>query len=362
MRTLVMLALAACNNLEAGVSLPEKDTGDTDDDSGGGDTDTNDTVDTDDDQDDDGFSPADGDCDDNEPKVSPAREEDDDDGLDNDCDGRVDEDFKGVDVAYVTGEGEGHIYQIDHIGRLEADVQTGACIPIFLDAAPDGGWYVNDNLAAVSHVATDGTCTQLADFSEADWPPYAVTVTPDGTLYVVLADRLSTVASDGTVTDLATWDPETEFYPIGLASDPLTGTVGLFDYYGGFATYHPADGFAYVVKPDFSNPTLYGVISGAHGDDGGWYVPATSAAGVGIFRLEGTEWVLQDEWADEDWSPFMMAVDADDPDRPEFYVSATAGAYQVIWRVIHGSNAAEHLWVSDGSDFGYFYGVVSRFY
>ena len=356
-----LVTLCACTDVNTGVSTPPKDTGSVDT---GSDTDTNttgDTADTDGDLDDDGFTPAEGDCDDDDPRVSPAREEDDEDGVDNDCDGRVDENFAGVDVAYVTSTGEGHIYQIDKIGRLEGDVQTGACIPIFLDHHPTDGWYINDNLGAVAHVTPDGTCTQLADFSEAEWPPYAVTVSGDGTLYVASADRLSTVAGDGTVTDVATWDAEAEFYAIGAASDPLSGTVGLFDYYGGFATYHPDAGFEFVVRPDYSNPVLYGVISGGHGDDGGWYVPATSASGVGIYKLDGTSWTMQDEWDDQGWSPFMMTVDADDPDRPEFYVTATAGAYQVVWRVIHGTDAAEHLWVSEGTDFGYFYGIVARF-
>jgi hypothetical protein len=225
-------------------------------------------------------------------------------------------------------------------------------------------WIINDSIASLARVTADGTCTQIADFSDAEvyeFPPYGVTVTPDGTMYVVLADQLVSVADDGSVTPLASWDAEAEFYALGLANDPKTGTVGIFDVYGGLAVYHPDTGFAFLHKPDFMDPEL-STLSGAHGDDGYWYVPAASAAGVGVFRFNPAEeaWVLQDEWDDEDWSPFMMAVDASDPERPDFYITATAGAYQTVWRVAHGTNHPDQLYVSDGSDFGNFYGIAVK--
>ena len=377
MRIVSIVVLVACNTLEAGVSLPTDKSGDTGDTgSGGVDTDTEDTVDTDDDQDDDGFSTAEGDCDDADVHVSPARDEEGGDGKDNDCDGRVDENFTGVDVCYVTGEGEGHIYTIDTIGRLTADVQTGDCIPFFLDHAPvgqgspfEGGWIINDSLAAVSYVSPAGECTQLVDLSDTDvypFAPFGVTVTPSGEIFVALGDGLLRVGWDGSVERLATWDAENEFFAVGLANDPLTGTVGVFDMLGGFATYGAEAGFEFQLLPDFSSPSAY-TVSGAHGDNGIWYVPgfdyAAGTYGVLGFDPEAKEWVLQDTWSEAGWDPWMMTVDADDPDRVEFYVAATStSAYQTVWRVIHGSNAAEHLWISEGSDFGAFYGIVSNMY
>ncbi len=44
----------------------------------------------------DGYTPLDGDCDDNEPRANPSYEVDDKDGIDNDCDGEVDEDASGA--------------------------------------------------------------------------------------------------------------------------------------------------------------------------------------------------------------------------------------------------------------------------
>ena len=357
----ILLALTACDDVSTGVGVGPRDTG-ADTGNGGIDTSIQDTTDTDEDQDDDGFSPSQGDCDDNDPHVSPARAEDDSDGLDNDCDGKIDEKFSGVDVAWVESSGKGHILSIDTVGRVAADVKTGDCVPFFLDHDGAGGWYVNDSLAYISQVAPDGTCTQIADFSDTEvyeYPPYGVTVTPDGTLYVVFGDQFGAVAPDGTFTQLASWDPESEFLGIGLGNDPKTGTVGIFDMFGGFATYDATNGFVFQHKPDFMAPEL-STVSGAHGDDGNWYVPAVSAAGYGVYGydMEGGAWELADGWTDEDWSPFMLAVDGSDPKRMEFYVTATAGAFQTVWRIVHGTNHADDLYISDGTDFGNYYGIV----
>jgi hypothetical protein len=367
--SLLLLLAAACEDVNSGFGVGTKN-GPPDTGNGGIDTSITDTTDTDDDQDNDGFSPADGDCDDDDPRVSPARAEEGGDGKDNDCDGKVDEAFAGVSVAWVESSGAGHILVLDSIGRVSDDVSAGACVPFFLDhVVRDGAqladeWIINDSIASLARVTSDGKCTQIADFSDTEvyeFPPYGVTVTPDGTMYVVLADQLVSVGEDGTVRQLASWNAEEEFYGLGLSNDASSGTVGIFDVYGGLAVYHPDTGFAFLHKPDFMAPEL-STLSGAHGDDGAWYVPASSAAGVGVFRFtESSEsWVLQDEWDDEDWSPFMMGVDASDPDRPDFYITATAGAYQTVWRVAHGTNHPDQLYVSDGSDFGNFYGIAVR--
>ena len=363
----LLLPLFACNEVGIGFGVPPKDTSE-DTGNGGIDTSIGDTTDTDADQDNDGFSPEDGDCNDADPRVSPVRDEDDEDGLDNDCDGKADEAFAGVEVAWVESSGAGHILSLDTIGRVSADVSTGSCVPYFLDHAVRDSrqvvdeWIINDNLSALARVTADGDCTQIADFSDSEvyeFPPFGVTVTPDGTMYVVFANQLGSVAEDGTFTQLGIWNADEEFFALGLANDPLTGTVGIFDAYGGFATYHATEGLVFHHMPDFSAPEL-STVSGAHGDDGHWYVPAASAAGYGIFQYDmaGSTWVLQDEWADEDWSPFMLAVDGTDKDKAEFYVTASAGAFQTVWRIVHGTNHADDLYISDGSDRGTFFGIV----
>lgn len=363
----LLLFLTACGDVGSGFGVGQKD-GPPDSGNGGIDTSIETGDDGGDDADRDGITVEQGDCDDNDPRVSPQRPEEEDDGKDNDCDAKTDELFAGLSVAWVESSGAGHILQLDSIGRAARDVSTGACVPFFVDHVVrdgkqlDNEWIINDSIAALARVTEDGTCTQIADFSDTEvyeFPPYGVTVTPDGTMYVVLADQLVSVAEDGTVTQLASWNAEEEFYGLGLSNDPSTGTVGVFDVYGGLAVYHPDTGFAFLKKPDFMAPEL-STLSGAWGDDGYWYVPAASAAGVGVFQFKESDasWVLQDEWDDEDWSPFMMGVDASDPDRPDFYITASAGAYQTVWRVAHGTNHPDQLYISDGSDFGTFYGIA----
>lgn len=357
----ILFLLSACDDVTSGVGVGPRDTG-PDTGNGGIDTSIEDTTDTDGDMDDDGFSVAAGDCDDDNPRVSPARPEDDSDGIDNDCDSKIDEAFTGVDVAWVESSGAGHILTIDKTGRVTADVPTGDCVPFFLDHDGEGGWWINDSLMYLSHVTADGTCTQVGDFSDTEvyeGPPYGLTVAPDGTIYLVFLDQFGTVAPDGTYTQIATWDPETEFLGIGAGYDPKTNTVGIFDMLGGFATYDKTNGFVFQHMPDFMAPEL-STVSGAHGDDGNWYVPAVSAAGQGVYMYDAASesWTLQDGWTDEDWSPFMLAVDGSDPDRMEFYVTATAGAFQTVWRIVHGTNHADDLYISDGTDFGNYYGIV----
>ncbi len=364
----ILVLLSACDDVNTGIGVGPRDTG-PDTGNGGIDTSIEDTTDTDEDQDDDGFSPSAGDCDDADPRVSPARDEDGSDEKDNDCDGKINEEFTGVDVAWVESSGAGHVLTIDKIGRIAADVPTGACVPFFLDHVVRDGqtaadeWIINDSLAGLARVTADGTCTPLADFSDTEvyeYPPYGVTVTPDGAIYVVFTDQFGTVAEDGTYTQLATWDPEADFLGIGLANDPKTGQVGIFDMLGGFATWDATSGFVIEHAPNFEAPEL-STVSGSHGDDGSWYVPAVSAAGYGVygFNPASSAWEMQDQWTDEDWAPFMLAVDGSDPKRMEFYVTATAGAFQTVWRIIHGTNHADDLYASDGTDFGNYYGIVA---
>ena len=100
------------------------------------DTGVRDTSDTDGDLDDDGYTPEEGDCDDNNVYASPAREEDNNDGIDNDCDGRIDEEWTGVDIAYGNDEGSSSIFTLDTIGRVQDEVSLdNECYPLWLDHA-----------------------------------------------------------------------------------------------------------------------------------------------------------------------------------------------------------------------------------
>lgn len=370
MRALALLLLAGCTQ-QGGFRPPKPDSGEEDtgyvrDTSVGNDSDT------DGDLDDDGFTPEEGDCDDDDIYVAPNRDEDEDDGKDNDCDGRVDEAWAGVAVAYFNGDGgASEITTIDHLGRVQDEVRIdGECHPIWLDPRGDG-WVINNNYAYVSTVDAAGNCADRGDFSDPEvyaYGVYGITTGVDGTLYATTLDKLWTVGEDGTITEVAAWGmdlfggPEHEVAVYSLAVDPRTGEVGLFGYFGGFALWNPTDGLRVLATEDLAAPAVY-TYSGAHRDGGGWYSPGIDAATgtYGVYRFdEGAgAWTLEETWEDEDWVPFAMAIDGDSGD---YYVTANAGWYYTVWRIVAGSNYAAQLYSTDGTEPNRaFYGITSLY-
>ncbi len=366
---LPLLLLAGCPANTGFQKPPEEDTPDT----GATDTDTApiDTEDTDGDLDDDGFTPAEGDCDDASVYVSPAREEETDDGLDNDCDGRTDEKWSGFDVGRVNDDGVGSIITLDTIGRDDAEVPISAgCRPDWLDHFGDG-WAVSSGYSAVGLVDAGGTCTLLADFSDTEvyeFGVWGIATQIDGTLLATTVGSLVSVATDGTVTPLAEWvvnldDPAVhEFAAVSAAVDPATGEVGLFDYFGGFGTWSAETGLTIHRKGDYSAPTLY-TASGTHRDGGGWYAPgadaATGAYGVYHFDLDAGDWVLDESWDEATWTPHQVAIDGDSGD---WYVTANAnGVFPTVWRIVEGTGYAADFFVIETDYAGYLYGITTNY-
>ncbi|MES2644096.1 MAG: putative metal-binding motif-containing protein [Myxococcota bacterium] len=374
---LLALSLAACNPLDTGFQKPDTDEPvDTGEDT---DTDTTpiDTADTDGDLDDDGFTPEEGDCDDADVRVSPAREEDDGDAKDNDCDGRTDEEWSGFDVGRVDADGVGSIITLDTIGRDDATVTLSAgCYPLWLDHYADG-WAVNADSVSVATVAPDGTCTIIGDFSDAEVYEYGVwgiATMPDGfgldgTVLATTLGTLEGVSSDGTVTTLATWvlDLEDvaahEFAAAAVAVNPANGEVGLFDYFGGFGTWTAAGGLVVHRKGDYENPTLL-TTSGAHRDGGGWYTQGTDAIsgarGIYSFDLAAGDWVLEEEWdATSDWAPQQVAIDGDSGD---WYLTANVGGiFPTVYRIVESSGYAADFYRIDTDYAGDFYGIATNY-
>ncbi len=329
------------------------------------DTDTTD----DGDADNDGYTVEEGDCDDNDVHASPARDEDDGDGIDNDCDGKVDEAFAGLSVVHSDGGGY-EIFTVDTLGNPEGSLRiaTDECYPSWLSRTADDNWVVNNGYAYVSTVDASGNCTDVGDFSDTDvfeFGVYGVTVGIDGTIYATTLDKLWSVGLDGTLTEVASWpcdlmDPAGhELAAYSLAVDVETGEVGLFGYFGGFATWTPEGGVVMRATEDLTAPVAY-TWSGAKKDGGGWFSPGTTVDGLGILRfdLEANAWESVETWEDEDWSPFMLAMDSDEGD---FYVTATAGWYATIWRIVQGTGYAADLYITDGGEPESFTGVVANY-
>lgn len=333
---------------------PVTDTADTAEDTGTNvDTAPEDTADTDGDLDNDGFTPEEGDCDDDNIRVSPVREEDDDDGVDNDCDGHVDEAFAGVFVAYANQAGPSSIVTIDRIGRLQDTVTLdGECLPLWLDVLGDG-WVVNCGQQQIQVVDADGAMTLAADFTETDYGGWGMATGPDGSIYASTFDSLQRIGPDGTLEELARWtvdfmDPTAhEFAAAALDVDWATGKVGLYDYFGGFATWSGADGFIVHKKGDLEAPTLV-TFNGSREDGGDWVTIGQDATTgqTGVYAWDGADWVLREAWADEDFQPFMLAIDGESGDA---YVTANGGWYYTVWRIVDGSGYAADLYMTDGT-------------
>ncbi len=378
-----VLALAACSGKPSGDTAPADSTANGQDTGTGGDSSDTAGVDADGD----GFTVAQGDCNDTNVYQSPARTEDPSDGVDNDCDGRIDEVWSGVDVAYGNAAGSSSIFNLDLIGRVQNEVQVdSSCAPYWLDhkdgPLSDGtdDWIINNAYAAVSDVSRDGTCTDIADFSDTTAYPYGVygvATGVDGTIYATTLDNLDVVSEDGTITSVATWKCDLmnsdnhELAAYSLAVDPLTGVIALYGYFGGFATYDPATGaFTMLAKENWSTSTL-NTFSGAHkdgfddgtGTGGGWYtagVDATTGSyAMYKFNEAQNQWVSKAAWTDEDWAPFMLAIDGDNGD---YYVTANAGWYYTVWRIVSDTDYAAQLYSTDGTvENRAFYGIVSNY-
>jgi hypothetical protein len=359
-----MLLLLACTQQLDPIAKPDEDSGLTDD-SGDTDTDTApvDTADTDGDLDDDGFTPDEGDCDDQDIHVAPGREEDDDDGVDNDCDGRVDEDFAGVTVAYTDDAGgESELLVLDTIGRVDEALGLGSCYPTYIDRHGDG-WVVSNGGAAVAVVDADGNCTDVGDFSDTEVYEYGVwgvATVIDGTIYAVTLASLVSVGLDGTITEVATWgfdleDPANhELAVASIAVDPATGDLGLFDYFGGFATWSADAGLVIEKLGDYETATMY-TTSGAHRDAGGWYVLASD---MNVYAWGATDWELAQPWTNGDWVPSMLTIDGD---TGAFYLSSNGAWTPTVWRLDADSGELADLYTTEAVDDRSFTGIVANY-
>jgi hypothetical protein len=352
-----MIVLAvACTETTTGLGQGKgtEDTSDAD-----ADVDADSDADADDgDLDNDGFTVADGDCDDADVHVSPARDEE-ADGVDNDCDGRVDEAWAGLTVGWTDGDGAGSLVVLDTLGDRSDLIELGAVAPYFVASGGDAGWYVSVDFTTVLLVDPDGTTTTVGDFSDTD--AYAngvwgVAAGPDGTAYASTADSLVALDGAGGVAALAAWSSD-EFYAVNLAVDPLTGVVAVFDYSGGMATWDGAS-LTTLVEPD---PERFASYSGAHRDGDTWYI-LTYDASLAAYAVEGYDgaggWTAVETWTSTSWTPYFLAINGDDRDDPDFYASADAsGVYPTVWRLVGGY--AADFYLLEGAQ-GYFWGVASN--
>jgi hypothetical protein len=352
---MLLLLSLACTPVSSNFHPPKDDSGDT----GrihSSPPDSEDSIDDDGDLDDDGWTPEEGDCNDDDIRVNPGREEVVGDQKDNDCDGRSDERFWGVGVAWANGGGASSILTIDLVRGLEDEIKLdNDCYPLWIAQRGDG-WVINNGQASVALVDSSGHCTDIADFSETDYGVWGVATALDGTIYATTVDGLWKIGEDGTTEEVATWTVDFEDFSkheaaiTTISVDAATGKVGMFDYFGGFATWDSVNGFENILVGDYNAPLLSS-FGGAVQDGGRFYNFAVDnmAGTYGIYswNFDSSAWEVRDAWAVADFAPSYFTIDSDSGDA---YVSANGGWYATVWRVIANSGYSADLYSTNGTE------------
>ena len=399
----LFLLAGGCGNKNPVV--PPSDSGDAgtdaDTDTDGGDTDTG-SQGTD--ADGDGFTVEEGDCDDNDIGVNPGREEDVFDGVDNDCDGRVDEEWSGVTVAQQSRDRSSSIVVFDTVSRIDAEVALpDGLFPYDLDHAVGGeGWVVSGTelwtnisaggasfeygRASVYSIDTSGNATALAEFSDPNWEeggdPMAalfywfgpiirgVKTHPGGWYAVATPDGLWRVDPAGGATELARWggniaDAENyELYAIDLTIDLLTGEVALLGLLGGYATWSEESGLVFHRQVDISEgfdnwDAKLGVSLVRMDGDTNYAMMADYSTGeyeLLEWQDDAMDWSARLGWANDLLLPLDIATDGEQGD---WYATSKGGQYRTIWKM-RGVNDTIDDFYNEVDDGYSYWGIVSN--
>jgi hypothetical protein len=366
----------------------------------GTESDTNEPDDTDTeepgtDEDGDGFTVEDGDCDDSDPWTNPARDEESNDGIDNDCDGRVDEKWSGITVSLINAAGPSSLVTINQIGNIDSEVSlTNDCVPTYLDHGASDGWVISNANSGLATVSSTGDCNLLVDFSEDEENTdlYGVVSHPDGYYYASRGNQLIKVEDDGTVTEVVSWDasiiwvdengepildadgfmqpnPNYQLFVWSIARNIVTGEIGLFGLYGGFATWSEETGL--VVHKQIDVAEEYGSVyayAGAVKDGGGWFTMLfdgeTGEISVARFNHQENEWVTRIAWSEQDQSaqefafPQGLTVNGDTGD---YYITADVASFSTVFRIREADEFIDDLYRSNSEPNWTFYGIVSNY-
>ena len=329
------------------------------------------------DEDGDGFTVEDGDCDDTDPWTNPARSEEGSDGIDNDCDGMVDEIWAGLTAVRQSPAGDHALIQLNTLGQIEDEIALSAdCMPAYLDHAQEGwvaaagGSILGAPPSQLVEIDAQGNCSTLVDFSED--PDNAmvrsVLYHPDGYYLASRIDSLIRIDPAGSVTTLASWNadpaagPDFELHIWTIARDPIGGDIGLFDLYGGFATWNESDGLIIHKKADVENWDGLYAYSGTKLNMDSWvslvFDGNTGESSIQGFDFEQSNWSMRVQWTRADIFPLDIAVDGD---RNEFYITANAATYHTIWRVREVDQFIDDLYKSPSMPGYTFQGIVADY-
>ena len=345
-------------------------------------TDTDTSEETGTDEDGDGFTIEDGDCDDSDPWTNPGRDEEAGDGIDNDCDGRLDEKWSGMTVSLAISGGVSRLVTINSIGNVDSQVSlNNDCVPTYLEHGFDGGWVISNGNSGLAEVSSSGECTLLADFSEDEDNSslFAVTAHPDGYYIGLRGNGLLRVNRDGSTETLVEWDandmteagdpnPNYQIFAWSMARDIRTNEIGIFGFKGGFATWSPEGGLEIHKQADLENWDGRYAYAGAVKDGGGWYslvyALETGEISIARFNSEQNDWIDRISWSDVDQGaqefafPQGMTINGDHGD---YYVTADVATFSSVFRVREADDLIADLYTSDTQPSWTFYGIVSNY-
>lgn len=329
------------------------------------------------DADGDGITVEDGDCDDDDPWTNPLRDEEGSDGVDNDCDGMIDELWDGLTVARQSPNGDHALVHLDVIGNIASETSLSEdCMPAYLSHGPQGwvassgGSILGAPPSQVVEIDGNGVCSVLADFSEDEENPMVRSVLyhPDGYYLASRIGSLIRIDFDGTVTDLASWgfdpgDIETfEMHVWTIALHPITHEVGLFDLYGGFATYHPDTGVTQHKKANIEEWDSLYAYSGTVLTNSGWislvFDGETGETSIRGFQDDISDWEMRVQWVRSEIFPLDISVNRDVDD---FYITANAATYHTVWRVREVDEFIDDLYKSPSMPGYTFQGIIDNY-
>lgn len=349
------------------------------------------SVETGTDQDGDGFTVENGDCDDNDPWTNPARDEENNDNIDNDCDGRTDEKWSGVTVSLRNSGRASSLVVFNQIGNVEDQITlNNDCVPTYLDSFQqkitnstftDTGWVISHANSALATVSATGDCSVIADFSEEEENTelLGVIAHPDGYYLASRGNALVKISNDGTVDTLAEWDanivddageanPAYQIYVWSIARDIRTDTIALFGLFGGFATWDATNGFVQHRQVDANTWDGRYAYAGAYKDGGGWYTLLYNSDNgeISVARFNATEanWVNRVVWTDQDHGAQEFAFPQGitvNGDMGDYYITADVASFSMVYRIREADQFIDDFYFSGAQYDWTFMGIVSNY-
>lgn len=326
------------------------------------------------DEDGDGWCPPE-DCDDTSIWVNPSWDENPDDGIDNNCDGRIDEVFQRILILeWNLASGDTGVLHIDPLGDPRGTFSTGDFFaPTYATLAHDLRDFVTwdtanltlwryDISGSISAIASiDPDHEWLDDQGEPDPPPIFgdIVAHPDGSYLLAAGDRLLRFKTDGTWETVVQWhcvDDEHQFCGTALGADPIYGTVMIFGFFGGMAKWTPEEGLEILQESDPEDPgpqfrqTHYKPFD-TWFTLGLYYDEELERANYGVFRYNRTsrENVLLGAWSDPDFQPNSFSIEEASGDFYFAVNSPRGGAgswHNQVWRMSARGNTTAQLYAT----------------